>query len=452
MRRTFFILLLLFFLNSSSVSGEERNLFFDMIASGDIDGVKEAIAAGQDVNAPDDKRGTPLLYALKVQMNVVTVEGFSADIVVGGTSFQSGNPDAPSADCRMISALIEAGADVNAPDTYGAMSLHRAVSVGPEAVEILLKASADVDARDKISKHTPLFYATSLFRSIDPAKKLASTRLLLKAGADINARSDSGLTPLNFSGMLGFGYFPRAETELVRMLIAAGADVNAEDDEKGTPLLEWADASAGAVKLLLDAGADPNAANSSGETPLIRATAFGATSDSTEIVSLLLEAGAEVDARASDGTTSLWAAASRGQAENVALLLKAGADADVRAGGLTPLHAAAGIAALESEYNKGTFEERADRGAIYMTFPTERKPRVDFPAAVRLLAEAGADVDARSGRAEIAPYLATQNGRIHEAFMNKTPYDFARMLGNEEAARYLKSIGARSARTWYWPF
>jgi hypothetical protein len=36
--------------------------------------------------------------------------------------------------------------------------------------------------------------------------------------------------------------------------------------------------------------------------------------------------------------------------------------------------------------------------------------------------------------------------------MNKTPLDFARMVGNEEVARYLKSIGAQSARKWYWPF
>ena len=51
---------------------------------------------------------------------------------------------------------------------------------------------------------------------------------LIKAGADVNARDENGYTPLLFAAFWGY-------TEIVEKLIKAGADVNGKSDFGDTP-------------------------------------------------------------------------------------------------------------------------------------------------------------------------------------------------------------------------
>lgn len=55
-------------------------------------------------------------------------------------------------------------------------------------------------------------------------------RILIQAGADVNARTDSMRTPL-FSAA-----FSNVNPDVVMILIEAGADVDARDEEGNTPL------------------------------------------------------------------------------------------------------------------------------------------------------------------------------------------------------------------------
>uniref|UniRef100_M8C438 Putative ankyrin repeat protein n=1 Tax=Aegilops tauschii TaxID=37682 RepID=M8C438_AEGTA len=80
------------------------------------------------------------------------------------------------------------------------------------------------------------------------------------AGADLNARGNSGPTPLTQAVDDGF-------TDFVKLLLEAGADPN----------------------IPSEAGADLNARGNSGPTPLTQAVDDG----STDFVKLLLEAGAD---------------------------------------------------------------------------------------------------------------------------------------------------------------
>ena len=95
-----------------------------------------------------------------------------------------------------MTALLQAGADVNARDDYGNTTLHYAANlrtnpeVIPEVIIALLDAGADVNASGEYG-NTPLHQAAS--RNENPEV----LTLLLDAGADGTAVNDDGETPFD---------------------------------------------------------------------------------------------------------------------------------------------------------------------------------------------------------------------------------------------------------------
>jgi uncharacterized protein len=149
---------------------------------------------------------------------------------------------------------------------------------------------------------------------------LATVRSLLGAGADPNAASGDGLTPLHIAGQNG-------SVEIAGLLIDAGANLGATTRLGGyTPLhLASRSGQAAVVRLLLEMGSDPAVTSTaSGATPLhLAASVVGGEA----AVRALLEHGAPVNAReASAGQTPLMFAAWAGRAPSVQVLLAHGAD------------------------------------------------------------------------------------------------------------------------------
>ena len=170
------------------------------------------IAAGGDVNGQDNDGKAPLHYA--AQKNSV---GF---------------------------VTILAKANVNLKDNAGATPLHYAVAVkAVEFIDALGKVGINVNAKNSAGL-TPLHLASFFYY-----REVIST--LVKAGADVNARDNEAMTPLHYAtGALASGMSELLKADSVDSLIdavaeigvtisvlaAAGADVNAKSKEGVTPL------------------------------------------------------------------------------------------------------------------------------------------------------------------------------------------------------------------------
>jgi len=101
-------------------------------------------------------------------------------------------------DLELVGLLVEAGAGVNVASDMGrSKPLHFAANRGaPAAIELLLTAGGEVNARDS-KEMTPLHIATQ-------GGHKEAVRLLLKHGAQRDARDILGRTPLDLASESGF--------------------------------------------------------------------------------------------------------------------------------------------------------------------------------------------------------------------------------------------------------
>ena len=239
---------------------------------------------------------------------------------------------------EIAETLLEAGADVNAPQAGDATALHDACDQGQtKAVKLLLEQQwkADVDARN-IARETPLHVAVRKSTSEKMTNYTQVVELLLDNKAKADAKNQNGEIPLHIAVTKSNG------EEMVRkLLLRTNADVvKRGTDVNGFTILHKAvsDGNVKILDLILRQRPDVNARDSFGWTPLQTAV----SRESIEMTDRLLTAGADVTIRYQSGWTVLHSAAAGGNAELVKRLLQTTVDINARdAYDCTPLSTAA---------------------------------------------------------------------------------------------------------------
>ncbi|KAI1380595.1 ankyrin repeat-containing domain protein [Hypoxylon crocopeplum] len=254
--------------------------------------------------------------------------------------------------------LIDSKANVNACDDIEGWSILHAAYDNTEISRMLLAAGADVNAKDK--KHsTPLSMAMR-WGDVDTVKVLlefepsteskqkalceavsegavASLRLLLDAGADPRKSPTGGCSELWDAVMTD-------DPAIVRLLLEFDIDLEGGKDSRGNSVLNMAtwrittDSDLSIIKLLVNRGSDIESKNNFGKTPLCQLV-FGRN---VEAARYFLSKGAEVNTKGDLNGGPLIRACHYSSLDMVRLLCEHDADIDITCGSIyaCPLQAA----------------------------------------------------------------------------------------------------------------
>jgi len=300
------------------------------------------------------------------------------------------------------SLLDSKDVDINADRGDGSTALSWATYGDDEtAVDLLIRAGADVNVASDFYSVTPLALACSNGNSNIVAK-------LLAAGADPNIVKRSGETPLMACANTG------AEKGTLALL-KHGANVDATENNDGQTALMWAVAEKHPqlVKALLENGANvaarsrvvslpepyvvdidldqgiwgssyPDTTRWQKQSGGFNALYFAAQQGDIDSARILLEAGAEIDAPHEEWGSVLNISIASGHEDFALFLLEQGADPNVSdAWGVSPLHSA---------LYKGLLIINRWRPMDSEHLGWERE---NMPGLVTALLQHGADPDAR---------------------------------------------------------
>jgi ankyrin repeat protein len=239
----------------------------------------------------------------------------------------------------------------------------------------------------------------------------AVVKVLLEKGADLEAKDDTGQTPLSVASEKG-------HKDVVQLLLAAGqVDVDSKDKNGQTPLWMAArNGHEGIVQLLLERGQVNVEAEDSeySRTPLWMAAYNG----HEDVVQLLLERG-QVNVEAKDSEysrTPLWAAAYNGHEDVVQLLLERGqvnVEAKDSEHSRTPLWIAAyngheSVVKLLLATGQVNVDSKDKNGMTPLLIAAANKRE----SVVRLLLEKGADVKVADFDRWTPLHVASENGHL----------------------------------------
>ncbi|HEU4620182.1 MAG TPA: ankyrin repeat domain-containing protein, partial [Gammaproteobacteria bacterium] len=407
--------------------------------------VRALLAAGAGANTRAADGSTAMLYAAHLG-DVDSIQALLAAKADPNLTNRYGvgpmHEAALRADAKLLRMLLDAGAAVDPALPQGETPLMLASRTsGIDAVRLLIEHGANVNVAEQWQGETPLMYAAAFDRGDVAAA-------LIAAGADVNARTplndlperkpavryfveipSAGLTPVMFAARAG-------AVSALRALIKAGADIDAKTPEGFSPVVIALDnLHFDAAKVLVEAGASPeggglfavvearNRVNYVGEIQV----PTGAES-SLDLLELMLSHGADLKDRLPEPfldrdprflppppkitDLALIRAARSSDVDAMRVLIAHGADPslhDEKRGGITPLVAVMmgpelpalieaeprpteeeAIKAIDFLLDHGVKPSIADDSGITVLHEAALR---NYPGVIKHLAERGADLD-----------------------------------------------------------
>ncbi len=209
-------------------------ILMDAAREGTSADIRKLIKDGEYIHAKDYYGNTALIYAVEKNTPEVVQALIDAGAYVSRFFLLNFWDEEYLRDYRsikypeVIGVMVKAGADVNARDDEGKTVLIKAVYVSSHHISVdvisaLIEAGADVNAKDKDAKTALIYCAENVGKSI------AILKALIKAGASINSRDKYGKTALMYVAEIGNDY-------AVNVLLNASADINIEDNSGNTAL------------------------------------------------------------------------------------------------------------------------------------------------------------------------------------------------------------------------
>ena len=326
-------------------TSSKRSALYTAVVGGHEAAARKLILAGADANYVDPNDGYPPIVAAVCSGSGVMV----THLLMAGASPSEYEETGPREYARealerrftlwqiaatngydeVVSALKEkTTVDVSVPDWYGYTPLMRASEEGYLAtVMALLAAGADVDvSRSEGGRR----YANSALEIALDGEQTEIAKALIRHGADVNACGGNNWTALHRAS-IGI----EESSRIIDMLLDAGADIAAKTDSGRTPLHVAVEHKASEATLaLMRRGASVHEQDADGKTALHSA-------QTAQVSRALLQHGARVDATDSDGNTALHLAVDRDEVETALALLQHGARVNATNNdGNTALHVA----------------------------------------------------------------------------------------------------------------
>jgi uncharacterized protein len=407
--------------------------------------VRTLLKQHADPNASDVDGTTPLIWAAHNGDSETGKLLISAGANVKATNRYGVNALVEAAtlgDVAMMEALLKAGADPNATYGAGETPLMLAARTGNiNAVKLLIDRGASVNGADEFKGYTALMFAAT-------ENQPEVARLLIEHGADVNAhsrrfefgslkeasggalmeRAEGGMTPLQYAAREG-------SLETGQVLIAAGADVNTPEPQHNfTPMLiAIYNGKYDFAGMLIEHGAKVNDGSLYIAIELRNMDTYSnhpnpaetdRTLTATDVIKMLLARGADPNqvfdkkppqiqtqgtVTVPPGATPFYRAVKASDLTVMRMLLGKGANAGlpIKNGG-TPLMLAAGGGPARAQE-----EEVVDKAG-----------RADPIEVIKMILDAGADINAVNDQQNTAVHLAAQKG-------------------NDKVVQYLASRGAR---------
>lgn len=355
-------------------AGREKKTLFDMVREDRTDQLARALSKNPGLLNRRDRFGnTPLIYAV-----------------------QKGHVD-------MVRMLLLRGANPDIRGKLGDTALHAAACLTHTTIaRILIAGGADLEIQNSpVNNMTMTGQGTPLHVAVRHGN-LKLSRLLIRSGANIQAKNVDGDTPLHLAAR-------RAEMHTFEGLLDLGADINAKNSDGRTPVQVALNAGyRSKLKQMFDnrgmAFPEPDIGVGELIMRINHIEGFQKEESVQKAIDLIERHPDLVTKSDSDGETPLHAAAFHEAEKIISLLIEKGADVNAKdRNGETPIHRVHDAASARQLIAAGADVNLPDsRGDP----PLSRAASLNQIALARVLLKAGADPEATDSQGRTAIDIA----------------------------------------------